>query len=147
VCTLPSFLNKWQFLLFSSFVLILQWFFCSILFEAFKVLPVISYLWIYAYVERPIPSDKRGTCAQEAPSDSLEWSGKAYNLQTHLNRRVAETSFCYFIISYSLKQFVQLLFLFFILVWWGEGGGFWHCEKRLKTIGLIKDKYEGLLFG
>lgn len=121
------FLNKQQFLPFSSFVLILPEF-CSIILEAFRVLPVVSYLWICACLQRPIPADKRGACAQEVPSDALEWVRKAWDL----NRRVIGT-FCYFIIpdSFKMKHFVHLLFLLFTSLWWGEGRGFWHPEKRL----------------
>lgn len=92
-------------LIFKQMAVPAFFFFCAdcagilrIILDAFRVLPVISYLWICACLKHPIPSNKRGACAQEVPSDALEWVRKAWELQTWLNRRDIGT-FCYFTIT------------------------------------------------
>lgn len=144
MCTLLSFLNKWQLLPFSSFVLILQEF-CRIILDAFRVLPVIPCLWIGACLECPIPANKRGACAQEVPSDALERGWEGLGLADLAKR---ESSWNFLLLYYHLILLKLNRLLVFSSgsspsLWWGEGRGFWHPEKKkaLRTTELIKDKY------
>lgn len=95
---------------------------------------------IYACLECPVPSDNRGTCAQEVPSGTLACIRKAQNFSAIL----------LLLTPLKLNIFLSAC----LLSWFEEGkredlgivrevGG----EKAFKMVDLSKDKSEGLAFG